>query len=52
MKLKALKGFKSLETHHCVTGSMRHIYVYNDHPLNELAALEEAAWTRLRERVE
>jgi len=35
MTLKPLEGFKSLETHHCVTGSMRHIYVYNDHPLSE-----------------
>ncbi len=30
-----LQGFESLETHHCVTGSMRHIYLYNDHPLSE-----------------
>ncbi len=35
MALKALPGFKSLETHHCVTGSMRHIYVHNDHPISE-----------------
>jgi len=35
MTLKPLEGFKSLETHHCVTGSMRHVYVYNDHPLSE-----------------
>ena len=35
MGLEPLKGFKSLETHHCVTGSMRHIYVYNDHPISE-----------------
>ncbi len=35
MALKPLTGFKSLETHHCVTGSMRHIYVYNDHDISE-----------------
>jgi hypothetical protein len=32
---KPLNGFKSLETHHCVTGSMRHVYVYNDHDISE-----------------
>lgn len=35
MTLKPLRGFKSLETHHCVTGSMRHVYVYNDHHISE-----------------
>jgi len=35
MTLKPLAGFKSLKTHHCVTGSMRHIYVYNDHDISE-----------------
>jgi hypothetical protein len=35
MTLKPLEGFQSLETHHCVTGSMRHVYVYNDHPTSE-----------------
>ena len=35
MTLKPLAGFKSLETHHCVTGSMRHVYAYNDHPISE-----------------
>ncbi|MDY7079632.1 MAG: BtrH N-terminal domain-containing protein [Chloroflexota bacterium] len=35
MTLKPLEGFKSLETHHCVTGSMRHVYVYNDHDVSE-----------------
>jgi len=33
--LKPLEGFKSLETHHCVTGSMRHVYLYNDHDVSE-----------------
>ncbi len=35
MTLKPLPGFKSLTTHHCVTGSMRHVYVYNDHDISE-----------------
>ncbi len=35
MTLKPLEGFKSLETHHCVTGSMRHVYHYNDHDVSE-----------------
>jgi hypothetical protein len=35
MTLKPLAGFQSLETHHCVTGSMRHIYVYNGHGVSE-----------------
>lgn len=35
MTLKPLAGFKSLTTHHCVTGSMRHVYVYNDHDISE-----------------
>jgi hypothetical protein len=35
MTLKPLEGFKSLTTHHCVSGSMRHVYVYNDHDISE-----------------
>ncbi|MFQ6102273.1 MAG: BtrH N-terminal domain-containing protein [Anaerolineae bacterium] len=35
MTLKPLKGFKSLKTYHCVTGSMRHVYVYNSHDVSE-----------------
>jgi hypothetical protein len=35
MTLKPLDRFQSLETHHCVTGSMRHVYVYNDHLISE-----------------
>jgi hypothetical protein len=35
MALKPLEGFQSLETHHCVTGSMLHVYHFNDHPLSE-----------------
>ena len=35
MTLKPLAGFKSLKTHHCITGSMRHVYAYNDHDISE-----------------
>ena len=35
MTLKSLEGFKSLATHHCVSGSMRHVYVYNGHDISE-----------------
>jgi len=35
MALKPLPGFKHFPTHHCVTGSMRHIYVHNDHDVSE-----------------
>jgi hypothetical protein len=35
MTLRPLGGFESLETHHCVTGSMRHIYAYNSHDISE-----------------
>jgi hypothetical protein len=35
MTLKPLDGFKSLETHHCVTGSMLHVYAHNDHAISE-----------------
>jgi hypothetical protein len=29
MSIKPIKGFIPLQTHHCVTGSMRHIYAFN-----------------------
>jgi hypothetical protein len=35
MVLKPFPGFQHFTTHHCVTGSMRHIYVYHDHHLSE-----------------
>lgn len=35
MTLKPLPGFKSLETHHCVTGSMRHLYEHHGCPISE-----------------
>jgi hypothetical protein len=30
-----LAGFEHFATHHCVTGSMRHVYVYNGHDISE-----------------
>lgn len=30
-----IPGFKSLSTHHCITGSMLHIYAFHDHPISE-----------------
>jgi len=33
--LEPLAGFRHFATHHCVTGSMRHVYVYNDHDVSE-----------------
>lgn len=35
MALEALGGFQHFTTHHCVTGSMRHVYVYNNHDISE-----------------
>jgi hypothetical protein len=35
MSLKPLAGFQHFTTHHCATGSLRHIYVFNGHPLSE-----------------
>lgn len=35
MILKPLPGFKSLTTHHCFTGSMRHIYEFHGCPISE-----------------
>jgi hypothetical protein len=35
MTMKPIPGFKSLPTHHCITGSMRHIYAFHDHPISE-----------------
>ena len=33
--VKTIPGFKTYRTHHCVTGSMLHIYHFNEHPLSE-----------------
>ncbi len=30
-----LPGFQSVATHHCVTGSMRHVYLFNQHDISE-----------------
>jgi len=35
MAIKPLEGFKSLITHHCFTGSMRHIYEFHGCPVSE-----------------
>ena len=35
MSLEPLDGFRSVNTHHCVTGSMRHVYAYNRHDVSE-----------------
>ncbi len=35
MALDALPGFRHFPTHHCVTGSMRHVYAYHEHDLSE-----------------
>ncbi|HSJ59507.1 MAG TPA: BtrH N-terminal domain-containing protein [Anaerolineae bacterium] len=35
MTLEALDGFTHLTTHHCVTGSMRHVYAHNGHDVSE-----------------
>ncbi len=35
MTLKPLTGFKAFDTHHCITGSLRHIYAFNEHPISE-----------------
>jgi hypothetical protein len=35
MSLQPLPDFQSFPTHHCVTGSLRHIFAYHDHPMSE-----------------
>lgn len=35
MALEPFPGFESLRTHHCVTGSMRHVYAFHEHPISE-----------------
>lgn len=35
MGMQPFDGFRSFETHHCVTGSMLHIYHFNNHALSE-----------------
>jgi hypothetical protein len=33
--LKPVECFRSLETHHCITGSLRHIYEFHNYPISE-----------------
>jgi hypothetical protein len=35
MSPEPFPGFVSLETHHCITGSMKHIYAYRNHDVSE-----------------
>lgn len=35
MTIQAFPGFKHFTTHHCVTGSLRHIYAFYDYPISE-----------------
>jgi len=35
MTLEPLRGFRPLNTHHCITGSMRHIYEFHGYPISE-----------------
>jgi len=35
MTLQPFPGFKHFTTHHCVTGSIRHIYEHYDYPISE-----------------
>jgi hypothetical protein len=35
MPPKPFNGFRSLETHHCVTGSLLHLYDFYHHPISE-----------------
>lgn len=37
--VKSLPGFQPLTTHHCITGSIRHIYEYHTYPISEDALL-------------
>jgi len=35
MSVEKINGFTSLQTHHCITGSLRHIYEFNGYPISE-----------------
>ena len=35
MTLQAFPGCEPFYSHHCITGSLRHIYVYNNHDVSE-----------------
>ncbi|MCP5094358.1 MAG: BtrH N-terminal domain-containing protein, partial [Chloroflexi bacterium] len=35
MNLQPFLNFRPVNTHHCVTGSMRHVYLFHDHDISE-----------------
>jgi hypothetical protein len=35
MAVEPIPGFKSLKTHHCITGSILHIYTFHDYDISE-----------------
>ena len=35
MSVEKINGFTSLQTHHCITGSLRHIYEFYGYPISE-----------------
>lgn len=35
MEMQTLPGFDHFPTHHCITGSLRHIYEFNQYPISE-----------------
>jgi hypothetical protein len=35
MTLQPFPGFESYSTHHCVTGSLRHLYAHHGYPISE-----------------
>ena len=35
MNIQPIPGFRHFNTHHCVSGSMAHIYQFNEHPISE-----------------
>ncbi len=35
MSLQPFSGFEAFPTHHCVTGSLKHIYAYHGYPVSE-----------------
>ncbi len=35
MTIQPIPNFNSVNTHHCVTGSMRHVYLFNNHNISE-----------------
>jgi hypothetical protein len=35
MDIKTIPAFKPLITHHCITGSLRHMYEFHHYPISE-----------------